>query len=372
MNHRNHRTCLLGLLAIAALLAPRAADACTTDSLDRGLTVRPPPQEERQIAGDGVLAFDAFIRGVEPEVALAQFALTLTPEGGGPPITGENSHRTLASQPYDDIDDYQEIVLVWRPSSPLAPGVYTAQVTLENDLFREWSFPVVVDAAAAPPLSPPLIKHVDPAGIVDEELERVCCETGQTSCGDHSVCHPTRVRVVPGFAVSATLEPADLERAYLWVAPWDGQAAGPPYERMNFWRASPDLSPWWSEWTFRHPIALPDAAGERCVVVGATSLIDGSTALSRPFCHTLEAAHEEARTPMFDPGDSDIVQCLGPPVYEHDGSPYPPEPDGGCRLAATRPGPLLALLLLIARRRRGANGRLLGPYGRRPARDDMP
>jgi hypothetical protein len=339
----------MGLVMTVVAAAPRLADACTSDSLDRGLTIVR-AAEPRTIASDGVLAFDAFILGEAPEVALARFALTLTPEGGGPAIAGEASHRVLGVAPFDELADYQEIVLVWRPETPLEPGTYLAETTVtdEHGGHDRYEFTVVVDAAAAPPISAPRVEIGRVATLDDEVLERVCCETGLSSCGTHSVCQPARVRVVPGFIVNATLAPADVERALLWVAPWDGQAPGLPYERMNPWYRYPEFGPWWSEW--RDEIRLPDAVGERCIVIGATSLIDGSTAFGAPICGELTAASEEPRTPMFPP-PHDTYQCLTPPVYEHDGSPYPPEPERGCRLAATGPGPLLLVLLALRRRR---------------------
>lgn len=350
----NPITCLMGLVTIVALTTPRPADACTAVSLDRGLTVIPSPVEERRIAGDGVLAFDAFIRDEPPELALTRFSLALTPEDGGPAIAGTASHRLLGTHPYTEIEDYQQIVLVWRPAAPLAPGPYTAEATLEREFGPDvWTFPVVVEDAPAPPLAPPQIDAAEALEFDDEALERVCCEVGQSSCGTSSMCEPTRVRVVPGFGVRASLAAADIERAYLWIAPWDGQAAGLPFDRSNHWYSRPWTQPWWSEWESLQPILLPDAAGETCVVVGATSLIDGSTALAEPICRELAAAHEEPRTPDFAPVDDGFgPPCLTPPVYEHDGSPYPPEPASGCRIAPTGSGAFLLLLLAGRRTRR--------------------
>jgi hypothetical protein len=352
----NHRTCLIGLSMVAALAVPRVAGACSGYSFYEGLTVKPYTDGERRIAADGVLAFDAFINGATPEEALAQFSLTLTPEGGGPAIAGEVSHRTIATAPLSEVSDYQEIVLVWRPAAPPQPGTYQADVIAPGEIgIDEWSFPVVVEAAAAAPLAPPRVETARAISTDGETLEAVCCETGQSSCGDHSYCEPTRVRVVPGFTITATLEPADVERALLWVAPWDGQAPGVPYERMNAWFSRPEDVPWWAEWTDRHDILLPELSGEHCIVIGATSLIDGGTAISAPYCGELTAAYEESRALDLEPeGDpyTGFNECLGPPVYEHDGSPYPREAEGGCRLANDGPGWLVWLVPLALRRRR--------------------
>lgn len=358
MNHRTAypRTCLLGLLTILALAAPRRVEACSIITPEYGLTIKRPYQD-RQIASDGVLAFDAVILGETPEVALARFSLTLTPYTGGPAITGETSHKLLGTEPYTAIDSFQDVALVWRPAMPLAPGFYTANATLQGPWEQPemWDFAVVVDDAPAPPLSPPRVEKVETRVFDDEELERICCETSLDSCGGSSLCEPLRVLVVPGFTIRAALEPADIERAYLWVAPWDGQAAGPAFERTVPWYDEPD-QPTYSQWTWLNDFRLPDAAGEFCLVVGATSLIDGSTVLTAPICRELTAAHEEPRKIRLSFGDSAWQQCLTPPVYERDGSPYPPEPDSnaGCRLADTNPGagPLALLLLLAARRRR--------------------
>lgn len=352
----DHRTWPIGLLMSAALAVPRVADACSSESFYDGLTVKPYTYDERRIAADGVLAFDGFIKNATPEEALAQWSLTLVPEDGGPAIGGEVSLRIIATAPLSEIADYQKIVLVWRPAAPLQPGTYRADVVDTSDFGRNWEFPVIVDAAAAPPLSPPRVETARPITEIGETLERICCEKGQSSCGDHSYCEPTRVRMVPGFRIEASLEPADVERATLWVAPWDGQKAGAPYERMDPWYRHPEDVPWWAEWTYERPILLPALAGEHCVVVGATSLIDGSTAISAPLCGELTAAYEEAREPKIeseDPYGSDRwASCQGPIVYEHDGSPYPRVAERGCRIAGERSGWLLLLVPLALRRRR--------------------
>ncbi|MDC0666562.1 hypothetical protein [Nannocystis radixulma] len=346
------RAGLLALFTGVALASARPARACSSDDLDRGLTIKT-PSDPRQIAGDGVLAFDAFIRGEAPEVALARFSLYLSSETDGEMVSGEVSHRLLGTAAYGLLDDHSEIVLVWRPEAPLAPGEYVAHATLMESFPIGWSFPVVVVDAPAAPLSPPRVEDIAAAEFDHEARERVCCEQSTTSCGPRSLCLPTRVQVVPGFRVRATLEPADVERAWLWVAPWDGEEPGAPFERMNPWQTYPDARPWWSEWTVAHDIRLPEAAGERCIVVGATSLIDGSVALAPPVCGELAAAREEARTPEFAGFDGGQA-CISPPVYEDDGSPYPPEPAGGCRLAGSGAPPLLVLVVLVGRRRRRA------------------
>lgn len=345
---------VLGLMA--TVIAARPAAACETSVLPRGLTVVAAASSGRQIAADGVLAFDAFIRAEAPEVALARFSLTLAADGGGPEVSGTVSHVTLASRAYDTSDDYQEVVVIWRPSAPLAAGSYAAELTITDSLgtLDSRSFAVTVTDGAAPPLAPPTIARAE-SDAFDETLARVCCEVGEDSCGVNRVCEPARVRVVPGFTVEAALAPADVERAYLWVAPWDGEKPGAPFERMNDWYIQPD-QPWWSGWAARNAILLPEAEGERCIVVGATSLIDGSTVLAAPSCGELTAAHEEDRTPTF-PAPSDVFQrpCLSPPVYEDDGSPYPREA-GGCRLApGPGPGPLLLVVWALRRRRRAAS-----------------
>lgn len=349
----NARTCLFGLVLVTAA---RPAGACSTVEPRHGLTVLGPPAAVRTIAADGVIAFDALARGEPADVALARLSLTLTPDDGGPAIIGALSYHSLGREPYTLVDDLEQLVLVWRPAAPLAPGAYTAAATLQIDLSEpdSWDFPVVVSDVPAAPLSPPPAPLVLAGEFDDEQFERVCCEVAQSSCGDSSVCQPTRVRVVPGLTVEAALAPADLERAYLWIAPWDGQTPGAPFGRVARWFGGPDESPYWSAWPRSRPIRLPDAAGTTCVVVGATSLIDGSTALADPICHELAAAHEEARTPEISASSGDDTrECLGPLFYEDDGRPYPSEPAAGCRVGAAPPS-LAALLLLVARRRRRA------------------
>lgn len=343
------RTCLFGLvLAFAGLAAPRPAGACKIASFQRGLHVGD-NLAQAVLAADGVIAFDAYVRGESIESGLARFTMTLTPDAGGPAITGTVEHQPLGSDLLDYTDDLHQIVLVWRPDVALAPGDYTAAAHIERPEAgpEEWTVPITVTDVSGPPLSPPLVALAAPAAFVVEELDRVCCETPEDSCGDHTVCYPTRVRTVPGLQIDATVAPADTERAYVWVAPWDGQAAGAPYPRIDAWAYGPGMNPFFSAWSRYLDLRLPDAAGTICVVVGATSLIDGSTAVGAPICVDLVAAHEE-------PGITDWPtdeQCLSEPIYEDDGRPFH-DTASGCRLAASPPGLALLALLLLRRRRR--------------------
>ncbi|HEY0138622.1 MAG TPA: MYXO-CTERM sorting domain-containing protein, partial [Nannocystis sp.] len=117
----------------------------------------------------------------------------------------------------------------------------------------------------------------------------------------------------------------------------------------------------WALWPVGELLRL-DGSGERCVVLGATSLIDGSTAMSEPRCAEIAAPREATLMPEFLPADlegSGMGECLSPPVYEHSGEPYLPYDggettveQGGCRVAGQGPWGLLVLGLVWRRRAR--------------------
>ena len=168
------RTCLFGLvLAFAGLAAPRIAGACSVSTLDRGLSLRDDTRP-LVIASDGVIAFDAYIRGESIEAGLARFSMTLTPDAGGPAIPGSVSHRLLGSRPFDLTDDLHQIVLVWRPEVSLPPGAYTVAGHLDQADFGpvDWTEPLTVTDVPAPPLSPPIVERAAPVSSVVEELDR--------------------------------------------------------------------------------------------------------------------------------------------------------------------------------------------------------
>jgi hypothetical protein len=119
-----------------------------------------------------------------------------------------------------------------------------------------------------------------------------------------------------------------------------------------------------SRWT--GTVGFDAPAEQYCVVVGVTSVTDGSEVVSDPQCFDqamLGVPHAadippSPRMSIHDPADPDSGRCLGPIVYEADGAAYPrgagesevAEPPAGCTVTV-RGGAWLVLLALIRRRR---------------------
>ena len=347
---------LVGLVAAmcAVLVAAPRARACESEGFYSGLNLKPWTSSPT-IATDGVLAVDAYVYATTPEEALAKLTLTVTASGGGPEIAGELASVTLDSREHEGLG-FHQVVVIWRPTAALAVGLYEVHGEVSDQLFGAIDLALTVVDGPGPPLSPPNAS-ISPAMQDGEARERVCCETGEDSCGGHLNCEPTRVLVVPGFNISASLVAADHERASLWIARWQDGVVGPPVPRPSL-LYFPEDGPLRAEWpdVRRFPTLLAEASGEVCVVAGATSLVDGSVAIGEPVCGMFEPAFEEERAPAFPAAEGEpFAECLTPPVFEADGSPYPRVADSGCRVADPRGGaPLVVVVLLGRRRRRGS------------------
>ncbi len=353
---------LLGAMGIALLVGVAApeARACESEGFYTGLNLKPWTTSPT-IAEDGVLAVDAYVYAMNPEDALAKLTLTVTASGGGPVIAGEVESVPLDSGTHEGLG-FHRVVVVWRPTASLAVGAYDVHAEVADQLLGSIDLSLTVEAGPGPPPSPPNAS-ISPAMHDGEALERVCCETGEDSCGGHLNCEPTRVQVVPGFNIAASLVAADRERASLWIARWEDGAVGPPLPRPSL-IYFPEEGPLRAEWPDmqRFPTRLTEVSGEVCIVAGATSLVDGSVAIGAPVCGMFEPAFEEGRAPVYPAAAGEpFAECLTPPVFEADGSPYPRVAESGCRISATRATPLallgmLGMLgMLVRRRRRGGS-----------------
>lgn len=366
-------------VAVLVVMTPATGDACAgLDVVPSGLTLLE-SEPERTIAADGVLVFDAFVRDLTIAEALPSFTIELARQGM-PPVTGTVEAIPLWSGTVDDLGGVEvdalpveEVLLVWRPDAALDAGTYTgfARNELFNGFVEERPLAVTVTAGAGPAIAAPAIASAAPFEYDAEVLERACCDLLPGACGNAPYCQPTRVRVATGFEIDAALATAQVERAYLWIAPVvDGGVGAPVPAHGKYVRVVP-YAPNWSWWTTPAYGLLPYfevEPGERCVVFGATSFIDGSTAMSEKFCATIPEPRDEARTPEFVPLDDDPLvnfgnECISPPVYEKTGVPYEPYDPGqptveadqsACRIGGRGAG-WLALLLLTSRRRRSTS-----------------
>ena len=227
-----------------------------------------------------------------------------------------------------------------------------------NDYDENNPLAITVTDAPGPSLAAPEAGGIAGVMVTREVLEQACCETGYDSCSHDSLCKPTRVLEVPGFRIATALPASQRERAYLWVAPVVDGVVGTPEPTHTPWlRPWDDSAPLFAQWSDLNLVGFDEARDEHCVVLGATSLIDGSSATSEPFCATLAGPRETALMPefvMYETLDYPW-DCFEPPVYAHNGEPYP---DGakepatqGCRIAG---GGAWGLLIVVGLRRRRA------------------
>lgn len=357
-------------LAAIVLARPAAVDACTgpaTPAPGLNLTGIGP---ELTIAGDGVLVFDAYALQSTPEQALESFSIEVTRDGvavaGGlevvPLWTGILEY---AGGVETDALPLHEFLIVWRPEAAWMPGVHAALIedVGSNGFVEEVELTVTVEAQPGPAIVAPEVHQVFASEFVAEVLERVCCEQSASTCGNYPYCKPTQVRHETGLNITAGLAEPQHMRGYLWVAGYvDGEVGTrvPAHAEFSYYPPEPS----WTRWA---DFMLFDVApGEQCVVIGATSLIDGSSVMSEPMCATVAAPREEMLTPMFAPQDPEggMGDCLSPPVYEKTGEAYEPydageapEKDGGCRVGGSAPWGLLAFGLLWRRRGRRVSGK---------------
>lgn len=350
-------------VVLGLVTAPNVARACSTINLPSGLSVYSP--EQRTIASDGVLGFDAFVLG--PDVADVTATLELEVLRDGVPVAGSVEFLELyagptifASPPHADAELLHQFLIVWRPAEPLAPGLLTGEIAADGFPPTGTRFEVTVTDTPAPPLTAPKFLSIMGDEVVTDVYEKLCCETGLDSCGGETLCTATEVRHAPAFRMSAALPAGQQARAYLWAMPvLDGQAGAriPSHEPIpyNF------DEPLWSRWSTQFPLRFDVAASEYCVILGATSLIDGTSVASEPHCEPLQPPRDVSLTPTLPPDDADGLpdECLTPPILvpgDASADDAPEHSPSGCRLAADPRGALLlpCLWLLRPHRRRDA------------------
>lgn len=350
-------------IAALAIAWPRPASACSIDSPNFGLTFHRFPET---IPQGGVLALTASVHATTVEMAMArltEFRVTRDDIE----VPGALEVLTISSATTYDRLQHHDLILVWRPQQPLVIGdTLVLRYTLLDDFSggEPISFTVTDEPTV---IALPPVQAFGRAAQINES-DRVCCEVGRDSCDQSSLCLPTHAEQVPSLSLDAARLAGTWPQGYLWAAMLDADGVpGPRLARP----ADPDPGleiedPPWASWP--HEILFPaDSPAPYCVVLGATSLVDGTTLVSDPLCVTADALDGfDALGPITLEPDLRAHaltrgrECLGDPVYEADGSPYPAvaEPKAGCR-TTSEPAPpaLLLLLLALGRSRRRTTGR---------------
>jgi hypothetical protein len=336
---------LAGWLGVAT-----PAGACETEGTPLGLTLlRPLPLTLPQ---GGVLPLTAVAIGVDLGAelsALPPFHVTRDDVE----VAGTLATVTIATGLDAAGLRVHELIQVWRPKAPLAVGD-TLLVTYTDRYLSAETWPVTVTAPPEPVTLPNVLATGHSVRV--DAGERVCCEILADSCDQTSLCQPTLARDIPALAVMGARLAGDPPQAWLWVARADAKGQpGPSLLRVPDADA-PFGRPAWTEWSADISFPAGDAAPPYCVVVGTTSLIDGSRQVSEPLCVDAEDVGPIGTVELTPDLPAYAIEknreCVSDPVYEADGSPYK-APAGGCAVAP-RPAPaaLLLLMLLLRRRRR--------------------
>ncbi len=350
------------VVAAAQLTATRPVSACTTDSPSPGLELGIDIFDPWPITRSGVLMVRAEAFTVDIDAALADILLW---EVRRDEVVVPGAFEVVPlwdREATSDSGEWHVFALIWRADAPLpAEGVYTLDHEVVGPFGsapRRMALEVVTDVA---PTLPKLF--VSPTTAEVDPTEVVCCETGLDSCGRSKHCEATRATLLPAIELELDAEGDAAQQQVLWVARL--QPGGEPGPRVQGRYASYTGPNFWVG-----EVAFDAPAGQYCVVVGATSVNDGSEVVSEPQCFDqarLGVPREAELEPgpllaSYDPENLARGECVGPLVYEADGAAYPrgseaePEAGGGCSVtprgsAAPRSVRWLLLLALIRRRR---------------------
>jgi len=297
-------------------------------------------------------------------------------DGDGQKIPGTVSVRLVDQIPPLTESFNVRYIYLWQPESELiANHAYQFRVANIDHNGGNYEYPFVT--ADGP--------HTDMAGELQVELtadievaevvESACCELSRTSCGTGSFCIPTTERYGPALHVSATISGLDDTRMVrFWVArltPDGTQLPSASFLTEETDIDDPDLAgyPTLPIGQLQQNVLFPTPQPEYCVVVGATSMIDGQSVTStecvshsaetEPMTTTLATADILDKFAEYEAGAEQA--CLSPALYKSNGEPVRPEEiPVGCKVANT-PGTglvyLTALALIRLRRRGSSSGR---------------
>lgn len=346
----------LGLFGglVPGLATPEAL-ACSTGSPEiRYIYVQ---AERRPISPDGVIpiAVEALRMDLVEEVSTMTAVLV---DGEGIETPAEITAIDLSPPPSPGIESLRDGLVLVAPASELAPdSAYTLTITNTKDPEYPYTeIEVSIETSSglfkAPTLVPTFAVE---AGYRNVE-ERMCCETGNSSCGDSYSCSNTRVRLTPSARVEAAIDLADQPFGLPWVARSDdGVLTERHYPTLSLPFLYEDLEER-EAWTYAaHDFPLSAQSGTRCFVAGVTNLRSLEDQASEIFCVDTDQETLPAEEVLeSEPSDSDngIIECVGPWITEEVGAGE--SVDGGCRVGGEGASAgLLLLLLARLRRRRG-------------------
>jgi len=346
------RAIWMSMLVATLVTAVRPASACSTSYPDTGLTLD--FEQDYPVIEGGAMLVRAGSYAVDVDVAMADLLLWEVRRDGVVQPGAFEVVPLFDAEATSVTPEAHVFALLWRPDAPFtAGGAYTLDFQVA-DPHESTPVRVTLEVVAPPPLEPPPMTATATTVAVDP-TETVCCESHLGSCGDSYQCEVTRATLLPAIDVRVGLKGIIEVHRVVWVAPvLPGGEIGPrvqgPYAQVT------------TPWSWEGTIRFDAPADEYCVVVGATSVIDGSDSISEPRCFgqaELGVPHEgsialSTRMTPFVEGDYEGGRCLGPLVYEADGAAYPREAEqpeaSGC--SVTSPGPWSLLLLALIRRRR--------------------
>jgi len=317
------------MVLTAVALAPGRADACSYNDMTPGLELwelYSPPEQLRTVQ-DGVIALYGTVYREELADVVPTVTVTLTRDGVAVETTIEL--LPLSAGIFADAPTWT-VAVVARPAQPLEVGEYQVEVAVDREDYGldEMTFPLVVEAGPLAPLEAPTAAAMEATESIAEYGDRICCETEFDSCGGKSRCIHTTIVTLPALHIEPTaLPPVLADNSVIWAQRLGADGVPDPSWRFQFLGRS------YVEWEVPFAAAQP----EYCVVLGATSLVDGTSVSGPPLCKSrdeLGEPHEE--TSEVPPDAFENYGCLTPPLYE-DGTPFgeeaPAEETSGCRQA---------------------------------------
>jgi hypothetical protein len=338
-----------GLLATTCALAPASAAAVgfwTPDGLSFPyLDYNEDGVVELVAPPGGVVTLLAYARRVSHDDALAGLTLELTD------ADGEALVATVELMPRSAVFEFgavtEEVLLVFRPTTPLAPGaVYTGTLVSASQSPPDGPAEISLTVSDAPP--EPVSLDFAEADFEEERgsdpASEVCCETE-----DRSLCFPTREVSGASLTVRLTDDPLVRGQHLVWTTKGDPEPhpRGDACDSMAYQPFCPSTV----------GVGFPAQQDEYCLTVGMTSLVDGSERHGARVC-----TRGYYLMPPSEPTLSEFAReefaarCIDVP-RNADGTPFDPPPEEGCACLtgqATAPG--WWLVLALVRRRRAARG----------------